>query len=927
MAVIESNQTNSNNVSGFDKGIHASARTMMLDNLQGTMYQRPIDSAVRECVSNAVDAVREKNTAKQIITGAANVRDFYLSREDVKDKIGSNEDDIYQDSEFNADYYDLAFLDPKDTITLEYINGEQTKRDQFVITDSGVGLGGARLEGFFSLGYSSKRLNSGELGGFGLGAKSPLATGVESYRMLTRYNGKEFCFDIYSHKVDCVYAKWNEDGSSNSYVEFESVMVTEKVVNEAGDVGTIQVPYKAYYRNTKEKNSTSIIIEVKKHNRHKYFEAVKSQLMYLQADIKFTEVGATGHRQNVPFKAEPIYEDGNLVMSNYGYYSRPHFVLKGIAYGLIDFNEADLSVKYGNIGIKFNMEDLDIIPSRESVRYTPKTTQALIAKYDAVAKTVEAKVQEELKQDVLVDWVKACNKILYSSNSNSNDVITRMSSLTDNTELKPMFKDTNIKYSSDVRNFITPILNMQHIALERISNWGGKDKKKINRSDNQNILAFDKPLYFQFGPGKNRATNFFASTHEKDGGFCVFRTAPAVSYLEPLFDLFVRDKVTEADLLTKGYDEIKANEGDDKKSSSMMEQFKKAVEIVNYLKLGAGKSKVNLYTEDSVPEEFNFNEDGEDDGLPDDNDAEIAWEEQRRLEYKNTLKRRRENKAFIAHRFRNKTSSTYYAKVTLEKFEVSTKDLDFDNCKVVYATDDDAAALDFMMEVTRTAYKNYEDDNSLYHWNDTLKIFKVAKSNIRYVKDEGIKLADYLLGVEDGIVRSNERIRKTYTAKVISDMLLDKCNFMRNFSSLNSDVADSYQKLVKYVDDNGGRSNALINNSNKYTKFLNKYRDIHLIMIKNPSLTEEEYTQLIEDAFDEKMDIDVLGVDLIDIEMYKEAERMVSFADVYGCIFNYIGPLEDPYNSIIDADLINELKVILESKKDQLEYTYVGLNK
>lgn len=168
MAVIDSNQTISSNKNGYQKNIHSSARTMMLDNLQVSMYNKPIPSCVRECVSNAVDSVKEKGVAISILSGKTKVEDHYISKDSVKDKISSEDNDIYADSEFNKEYYDPKYLNPSNTITLTYLNNPSNKKDMFIIEDSGVGLGGRRLEGFFDLGYSTKRLNSTELGGFGL---------------------------------------------------------------------------------------------------------------------------------------------------------------------------------------------------------------------------------------------------------------------------------------------------------------------------------------------------------------------------------------------------------------------------------------------------------------------------------------------------------------------------------------------------------------------------------------------------------------------------------------------------------------------------------------------------------------------------------------------------------------------------------------
>jgi hypothetical protein len=279
---------------------------------------------------------------------------------------------------------------------------------------------------------------------------------VESYRIISRYNGKEFCFDIYSHKVDCVHSKWNDDGTSNKYYEFKSVLINEEVEEEYEEDGelktrtiTREVPYKAYYKDTDEKNGVIIFIEVRKHNRAKYFEAVKSQLMYLKDDIRFMEEDYSGRNNEVKFKANILYEDDNIIMSDYNYYQRPHFVIKNVGYGIIDFNELDLSHKFGNIGIKVKMEDINVTPSRETVIYSTKTRDAVLKQYEKVAATVESKIQGALGQDNFVDWVTSCNKIMFSS-SNSNDTISRLSGLIDKSTLKPKYKDTNIAINYSV---------------------------------------------------------------------------------------------------------------------------------------------------------------------------------------------------------------------------------------------------------------------------------------------------------------------------------------------------------------------------------------------------------------------------------------------------------------------------------------------
>lgn len=143
---------------GFKKIIDASGAKLMFDALQKYQYSHPIKSTVRELLSNGIDSVAEKNIAKSILLGRKKVEDYYANIEG----------ELYQDSHFNPDYYDLNWLDKKDEVVITYHHGSEMSKDKVVIEDSGVGLGGKRLEGYFGLGYSTKRLNTTALGKFGV---------------------------------------------------------------------------------------------------------------------------------------------------------------------------------------------------------------------------------------------------------------------------------------------------------------------------------------------------------------------------------------------------------------------------------------------------------------------------------------------------------------------------------------------------------------------------------------------------------------------------------------------------------------------------------------------------------------------------------------------------------------------------------------
>lgn len=150
---------------GFTKEIEASSMHMMLDILQKYQYQYPIKSSVRELVSNGLDAISEREIAKSILLGEKTVEEFYAEKEGA----------IYNDSKFDKDYYDLQHFSNDPKVTIYYHEGKGMDKDYVEIIDNGVGLGGRRLEKYFSLGFSSKRLNKYSLGKFGLNITGAIA--------------------------------------------------------------------------------------------------------------------------------------------------------------------------------------------------------------------------------------------------------------------------------------------------------------------------------------------------------------------------------------------------------------------------------------------------------------------------------------------------------------------------------------------------------------------------------------------------------------------------------------------------------------------------------------------------------------------------------------------------------------------------------
>lgn len=758
--------------------------------------------------------------------------------------------------------------------------------------------------------------------------------------MHSKYNGKDFCFDIYSHKVDCVYSAWNEDGTKNPFYEFKSIqvkvgeeikMVNEPIQNEKGEWVSNMVerkvpiyePYKAYYKPTTDKNSVTITVDVKKHNKNQYFDAVKSQLMYLKDDIDFIErTEGSEVERPIEFKASILYEDENVIIPNQGYYSRPHFVIKGIAYGLIDYNEADLSNKYANIGIKVKMEDVSVTPNRESVIYNSKTRNTIITTDKIVGEEIEKRIQKSLNQTDFIDWLRACNTIMFN-NSNTDPILSRMSQLVDKSTIKPKF-NKNVVFSSQTKTMFGSLINVQSVDL--ISKYNSTLRKNVTtakRTDQPSILGFDKPVFYGFCPSNGRTTSYLASLN-KDG-FTIIRAMPAYDYLNPIYIDFTEGNIDLKTALEKGTNLIKENVEDVEKIKILVKQFNEGLIVLNEVR---NSKQIRNYQDVVVPEGFKASSD---DDTEDEDDVltEVDSDLIRKEKYKETLKLRKANKAFVINKLANKNQSSYYFKIGFTRAEIKFSELDFENTDIVYGHEDSTELLESLAQTKKQVSDISGIEAYEFFWNDEVKMMKVAKTNAKYFK-EAIKVEDYVLGIKKGIVKSTTMFRDIFTANFINDKVHGKCMFLKNFKNFSNESAKENKELKKYL-----RSNKL-----DLTTNFNNIKELFLLkqlyyaqikFLKNPDLNESEKQEIIDNAIKtagcEDLDLDITDVSLIDIKRVKQAEKYDDLDDVYGSILNYITPLTQDVQKDLPYNLETEIRAIIESRKDQLSYEFQGINK
>lgn len=494
---------------GITKQFEMSAMTMLFDNLQKNQYQHPEKSTIRELVSNGIDATNEKLNALKVINGEIKVEDLYLTRNDA----------MFADSNYLAEYYDKKWLseDPNkiDIIYQEAIAG--AGRDTLRIIDNGVGVGHivnpntrqSRLQGILKLGFSTKRNNSAQLGKFGIGAKAALSTGVDSYTMITRHNGKEFRFEVYDYKADPLVPRLNlEVGKDNPFILFEDWEKRET----AGVVEWVLAStHKIHYLETTQKNGTEIIVHTKRHHRTTYLNAVQSQLLYFD-NITFSIVREDGEIDIIPVQAEILYEDDYIILSNNTQFSKPHFVLNKVNYGYVNWQELELEDKLGNIAYKIKPESVSINPSRESLIWDDKTRKTVMAVQIKVAEIASRVVAEALKETDLILWLRKCSQVLGRA-SNADTIAGKLAGLVTKADLKLVFEAyPKLIYTYDPKDFFLDVLEMEGVYSIQ-ANIKGVLGHKIERDKLKGWNSIYKPIYLQTDRTSNKKETYLLLKH------------------------------------------------------------------------------------------------------------------------------------------------------------------------------------------------------------------------------------------------------------------------------------------------------------------------------------------------------------------------------------------------------------------------------
>lgn len=871
---------------GFDREIDAASHRMVLDILQINQYTKPIESVTRELVSNGVDSIREKEIAIKILSGQAKPEDYYHNREG----------EAFEASKWDPDYYDLDHLDLTNSgVEIRYEEGEgQGFCDNFIVKDHGVGLGRHRLRGYFLLGYSTKRNSANAFGAFGLGAKASLSTGTDYYTMETVHNGKKFRFNCFSYKIDSLIPKFNlETGKENP----------------SFNIGTEEKPYYAHYEEVDDKNYTIITTPVKRHNRNRYIQAVKSQLLYFEG-VNFTYVTEEGSESQIDFQAKVLYNSENLLISNTRQFNKPHIVVVkekgssfGVSYGPVDFDELEMQTLFGSVGFKCPIravdrdpetgettvisEGISVNPSRESVIWDSHTREYIQGIIKNAQEEASKLISEELQEEDFMEWVSKAHSVINNATNVSwgqePTALSTLAKLVDKENLVAYYpKDKSIRFYQNPSTFFWGL------GLRKVTTQYGKwmrntnsHKIEIKRSPLDFWNAFKPDAIYKLGEDER-------ASHVKDRFLVSLHNDSFLMIKPESREALLKEAIEDH----KKWEESKVIEWVDKKIAirdkiwSYLEPYTKA------------------YSEVEVPETFEKKIEEEETKAK---VAELSPAEKRALEGK-----------VVCYTYAWKPASSYTYEYRLDKKEPILGSLDDIKHQVVYGTSVDDPTLKMLAEMHHNKERTITTDPDYLMMDRAtsdkgagrLYMARFSKRNIKHIKKNPnfIHVNKYLWNHQKTEYNVGTYFIPYFTSMYIKDRL-NSLQFLRNFKTFNEPLSTAFNALEKYLEDNFGiyQRGAFYNNE-VYKEFREQAeKGIEFqIAIRNGGMSEQAIKDLSKKLFDRES---IKSANVIDESILTLVEELETFAENVKDLFNSVDYLRNSTDSIPDnaVRLISEI--------------------
>jgi len=769
------------------------SQAIIMDSLIN-LYSDPIGSIVREITSNCIDANRERDLK-------------------IDGKIPKDEGD------------DQLFWGSKQTVSIEYVEKNTILGidECMMFHDHGCGLSEDRVANVFTtFGASTKRDNNYEIGGFGLGAKSPLAY-TETFYVRSRHNGTETYYMLYR----------NNDNVPHMDQVFQT--------------------------STEEKNGSTVIVPIKEYyDKSKFRDAISEQLCFFDNIVFKGVVEGLGNITKYYGKdlhKSVIEEKDDFLITNDG--KQVDLLVGRVVYPInwdqLDLDEYDYKA---SMCVKFDIGVLDLVPSRESIRYTPKTISVIEAKFKAVkaefGKDVSTKYAGVTNY---IDFIKSTGSINSGSRYstlNSNDPLAIKASMGNLSMTDITFSPTpsmSPKMSADAVGGFHHIFNGIHIFKIGISNnskaIGGKTISRIevsSYSELSNLLDSSDCIYHVEGN---------------------FNTAKEAAILAEK-DYFLCFKASK-DKFGARVDAPKSNLRD---SRAEWQQTTMYNSTLKHLKAYSGYSDYNAVIELELDDQF----------------GDIVDNKTRRKLNKEVFARR----AYIDSGYSVEIKyNNYEYKISnlQEQIEDENKSLNY----VVYAESCDEEWLKKAVTVISSAanHRSSRYYSDLYDMDRNVLCFKVAKSVAKDFKNlEGfINAKDLFMET-----KNHDKLTKFCTGYRINQML-GEVRFLNDFEKLHPALFDAYRNLYEYE------------RNNTWSAWSSSVDDVMAEILNVPGIDEkviidQDMAKAMEDTSAYAKDIQLLNY--------------VSFngSEVWECVQDFLSLKGKPFGEEVIEEKIEEEETI-----------------
>lgn len=287
----------------------------------------------------------------------------------------------------------------------------------FYIRDYGIGMTPEQLEqNYIVYFYSSKRKDTKTTGKFGLGCKSPFAY-TRTFNVTSYYNGLKY-----------PYVAYVSEGTPDELDDDGNIIKEGQVggyprltyLGEEEEVDGVMVPVGIP---TDEHNGLKVEFAVKSGDCYSFQEKAKKVYSYFREDRRPNIVNSYSNDFEIPTFTYSNEGVGWGLM-DYGT-GTAKAIMGNIAYPIrIDsyLTETQSTILNSNIHIKFKVDSLDIVPSREHLKYNPRTVSRLLRRIDSISKELNDDISKQFENCKTL-WEA---KVLYQSIVSSKSKISQM---------------------------------------------------------------------------------------------------------------------------------------------------------------------------------------------------------------------------------------------------------------------------------------------------------------------------------------------------------------------------------------------------------------------------------------------------------------------------------------------------------------------